>query len=249
MDDPYRRRISAQYMLKDHYQIVHLYNKSEVNFSSILFAYYASVFFNLICQFYYTALLSTQVTCSEAIFRERAAALSGKCYENATSKINVTKLVLQYGIRNTSKLVAFEDPCIRQGIIIRHSAITTIALFLVTLSSFIITTLDADRASHQADVGFYRVRKSGYMTCRTKKERNAMHSLVFSFTGPKPFCITAAGFFAIRKKTIVVVFSVAFVYFLIILSFKPGMNAGVERCFDLNSKGKRIYAVRYPKVI
>ncbi|ODN05736.1 hypothetical protein Ocin01_00965, partial [Orchesella cincta] len=246
MDDPYRRRITAQYMLKDHYSIVHLYNATEVNFSMILFAYYSSIFFNLICQFYYTALLSSQVTCSEAMRRERTAAFEGKCYENATTGENVTKLVLQYGLM---KLVAFEDPCIKKGTMIRHSAITTIVLLLVTLSSFIITTLDGDRASHQADIGFYRVRKSGYMTCRTKKQRNAMHSLVFSFTGPKQFCITAAGFFSIRKKTIVVIISVAFVYFLIILSFKPGMVVGGERCFQYDEKRRPIYVVKYPKVI
>lgn len=43
MDDVYRRRITDHFVLKDHYEVVRLYNETELNFSFILFVYYASV--------------------------------------------------------------------------------------------------------------------------------------------------------------------------------------------------------------
>lgn len=43
MDDVYRRRITDSLVLKDHYEVVLLYNETEKNFSFILFVYYSSV--------------------------------------------------------------------------------------------------------------------------------------------------------------------------------------------------------------
>lgn len=185
--------------------------------------------------------------------RERDAALNGLCYTNEELGINNTFDVLNSGFssnESTTVVVAFEDPCsMKQKTIIMHASITTVVLLIMTLTSFIITTLIADNASHQADVGFYRVRKRGYMACKTKQARNAMHSLVFSFTGPKPFIITAAGFFPVKKSTLVVVVAVAFVYFLIIMGFKPGQITGDVRCFQVNNDSEMRFVVHYPRVI
>jgi len=43
MDDTYSRRITDKYMLKDHYQIITLYDETEKNFSLILFTYFSAV--------------------------------------------------------------------------------------------------------------------------------------------------------------------------------------------------------------
>lgn len=54
---------------------------------------------------------------------------------------------------DSDRVVSFEDACTFHGKrIIKQASITTTVLLVVTLSSFIITTLEADRASQQVNI-------------------------------------------------------------------------------------------------
>ncbi|XP_035702055.1 uncharacterized protein LOC118433839 [Folsomia candida] len=233
--DQNKRRLSLRFIMKDHLIVVQMFKLTENAFASTLQSFYTVQIVNMCSELYFLSAMRGVSTCDKLI-----TDLQGEQQVIVKACLKLDKDLDLAPVLKSSSSKFFADPCSPVQFKILQEAIVALVLLLQTLRITFSITMDASLAYEEAMRGFQILRRHCYMYCYSRRERNFIHSLIFSFAGNNPIHITAGKYFVVNKALISVIAGSIFTYYVILLQFRPGnfdtKDFCVESvCSDLNS--------------